>query len=211
MDFISKELVEYCLKMSSQESQLLSQINRDTHLKTTQPRMLSGHLQGNLLSILSKIKQPANALEIGVFTGYSALCIAEGLPKNGTLYCIDNNEETNQLAKSYFQKSAYNHQIKLLEGKALEIIPSIEVNFDFVFIDADKKNYIKYYELIIDRVNQGGIIIVDNVLWSGKVLNDLVDEETKTLQQLNLLISNDNRVKSLLLPVRDGLFIVVKN
>lgn len=211
MDFISKEIVEYCLKMSSPESELLNQINRETHLKTTQPRMLSGHLQGNLLSILSKIKQPVNALEIGVFTGYSAVCIAEGLAKNGTLYCIDNNEETNQIAKSYFQKTNHNHQIKLLEGNALTILSELQIKFDLVFIDADKKNYINYYNKIIDQVNQGGLIIIDNVLWSGKVLTHADDEETTTLKKLNLLISEDKRVKSLLLPVRDGLFLIVKN
>lgn len=211
MDFINKEIIDYCLKMSSNESDLLSQINRETHLHTTQPRMLSGHLQGNLLSILSKIKQPVNALEIGVFTGYSALCIAEGLSKDGILYCIDNNEETNQQAKSYFQKSAYGNQIKLLEGNALNILPELKVTFDLVFIDADKKNYIKYYHEIIEKVNKGGIIIIDNVLWSGKVLTDASDEDTIALKNLNLLISQDNRVKSLLLPVRDGLFLVVKN
>jgi caffeoyl-CoA O-methyltransferase len=211
MDFISKELVEYCLKMSSKESELLNQINRETHLNTTQPRMLSGHMQGNLLSILSKLKQPVNALEIGVFTGYSAVCIAEGLAKDGTLYCIDNNEETNQIAKSYFLKSNHSHQIKLLEGNALTIISELQVNFDLVFIDADKKNYINYYNNIIEKVNKGGLIIIDNVLWSGKVLTNSEDEETRTLKQLNLLISEDNRVKSLLLPVRDGLFLIVKN
>lgn len=211
MDFISKEIVEYCLKMSSPESELLNQINRETHLNTTQPRMLSGHLQGNLLSILSKLKQPVNALEIGVFTGYSALCIAEGLGKDGTLYCIDNNEETNQIAKSYFQKSNYSHQIKLLEGNALTLLKELRVNFDLVFIDADKKNYIEYYNNIIEKVNKGGLIIIDNVLWSGKVITEANDEETVTLKKLNLLISNDLRVKSLLLPVRDGLFLIVKN
>lgn len=211
MDFINKEIIDYCLKMSSNESDLLSQINRETHLHTTQPRMLSGHLQGNLLSILSKIKQPVNALEIGVFTGYSAVCIAEGLAKNGTLYCIDNNEETNQIAKSYFQKSNFSHQIKLLEGNALTILNDLRVEFDLVFIDADKKNYINYYNKIIDQVNQGGLIIIDNVLWSGKVLTQADDEETTILKKLNLLISEDKRVKSLLLPVRDGLFLIVKN
>jgi predicted O-methyltransferase YrrM len=173
--------------------------------------MLSGHMQGNLLSILSKLKQPVNALEIGVFTGYSAVCIAEGLAKDGTLYCIDNNEETNQIAKSYFLKSNHSHQIKLLEGNALTIISELQVNFDLVFIDADKKNYINYYNNIIEKVNKGGLIIIDNVLWSGKVLTNSEDEETRTLKQLNLLISEDNRVKSLLLPVRDGLFLIVKN
>ncbi len=211
MDFINREIIDYCLKMSSNESDLLNQINRETHLHTTQPRMLSGHLQGNLLSILSKIKQPVNALEIGVFTGYSALCIAEGLTKDGLLYCIDNNEETNQQAKSYFQKSAYSNQIKLLEGNALNILPELNVKFDLVFIDADKKNYLNYYNEIIGKVNKGGIIIIDNVLWSGKVLTDAIDEDTIALKNLNLLISQDNRVKSLLLPVRDGLFLVVKN
>ncbi|MCA0429608.1 MAG: O-methyltransferase [Bacteroidetes bacterium] len=211
MDFISKEIIDYCLNMSSAESDLLNKINRQTHLNTTQPRMLSGHLQGNFLSILSKLKQPVNALEIGVFTGYSALCIAEGLTQNGSLYCIDNNEETNLIAQNYFNESKFKNNIKLLQGNALDIIPTLKPNFDLVFIDADKKNYINYYNAVFDKVNKGGLIIIDNVLWSGKVITNAKDEETQTLQQLNLLISKDNRVKSQLLPLRDGLFLIVKN
>ncbi len=211
MDFINKEIIDYCLKMSTSETELLNKVNRQTHLKTTQPRMLSGHLQGNFLSILSKLKQPLNALEIGVFTGYSALCIAEGLAKNGTLYCIDNNEETNLIAQNYFNESIYKNNIKLIQGNALNIISTLNTNFDLVFIDADKKNYINYYNTVFDKVNKGGLIIIDNVLWSGKVITNATDEDTKTLQQLNLLISKDNRVKSQLLPLRDGLFLIVKN
>jgi caffeoyl-CoA O-methyltransferase len=211
MDFISKEILDYCLNMSSAETDLLNKINRQTHLNTTQPRMLSGHLQGNFLSILSKLKQPVNALEIGVFTGYSALCIAEGLAINGTLYCIDNNEETNLIAQNYFNESPFKNNIKLLQGNAINIIPTLKTNFDLVFIDADKKNYINYYNIVFDKVNKGGIIIIDNVLWSGKVITNAKDEDTQILQQLNLLISKDNRVKSQLLPLRDGLFLIVKN
>ncbi len=211
MDFINKEIIDYCLKMSTSETELLNKVNRQTHLKTTQPRMLSGHLQGNFLSILSKLKQPLNALEIGVFTGYSALCIAEGLAKNGTLYCIDNNEETNLIAQNYFNESIYKNNIKLIQGNALNIISTLNTNFDLVFIDADKKNYINYYNTVFVKVNKGGLIIIDNVLWSGKVITNATDEDTKTLQQLNLLISKDNRVKSQLLPLRDGLFLIVKN
>lgn len=211
MDFISKEILDYCLNMSSAETDLLNKINRQTHLNTTQPRMLSGHLQGNFLSILSKLKQPVNALEIGVFTGYSALCITEGLAINGTLYCIDNNEETNLIAQNYFNESPFKNNIKLLQGNAINIIPTLKTNFDLVFIDADKKNYINYYNIVFDKVNKGGIIIIDNVLWSGKVITNAKDEDTQILQQLNLLISKDNRVKSQLLPLRDGLFLIVKN
>jgi predicted O-methyltransferase YrrM len=172
--------------------------------------MLSGHLQGRFLSFLSTLQQPTFILEIGTYTGYSALCLAEGLKENGKLITIDPNEETNVFAKKFIEQSSIKNKIELVEGDAQEIIPELKQKFDLVFIDADKKNYPNYYDLIIDKVNSGGLIIVDNVLWSGKVLDEKKDSDTQIIHDFNQKVNNDSRVLNILLPVRDGLMIMRK-
>jgi len=213
MEFISETLNNYCLRQSEPESVLLQELNRETHLKVLSPRMLSGHLQGRLLSFLSKLKRPNSILEIGTYTGYSALCLAEGLAEKGELITIDPNEETNLVAQKYFNKSQFSGQIKLLKGEAKSIIPELQQEFDLVFIDADKRNYPAYFDLIIGKVKTGGLIIADNVLWSGKVLEETekMDTDTKIIHDFNNKINNDSRVTNLLLPVRDGLMLMIKN
>lgn len=210
MEFIDKKLADYCENFTEKESELLNELNRQTHLKSNQPRMLSGHIQGRLLSFLSKLKQPGFILEIGTYTGYSALCLAEGLSNDGTLITIDPNEETNLFAQKFIDRSAYKNQIQLITGQAQNIIPSLNHTFDLVFIDADKKNYSLYYDLIIDKVNKGGLILADNVLWSGKVVNEKKDADTLLIHNFNQKIQNDTRVENMLLPVRDGLMIIRK-
>ncbi len=181
MDFISDEINEYCLRYSDKEDDLLNEVARQTHLKTTQPRMLSGHLQGSFLSAISILAKPTYILEIGTFTGYSALCLAKGLQPNGKLVTIDTNPETSVMAKDFFNRSAYKNQIEFILGNAVEVIPALLYNFDLIFIDADKKNYALYYDLIFDKVTPGGLIMVDNVLWSGKVLDTKTNNDVDTL------------------------------
>jgi caffeoyl-CoA O-methyltransferase len=209
MEFIAKEIELYAEDHTSKESTYLEELNRETNQKVLQPRMLSGHLQGRILSMLSKLHKPKNILEIGTYTGYSALCLAEGLQNSGTLHTIDINEELAPLSRKYFDKSGYGKNIVQHLGNALDIIPTLNENWDIVFIDADKSNYINYYNLVLDKMSTGGLIICDNVLWSGKVLlnADKLDEDTLTLKHLNRLIQNDTRVENLLLPVRDGLLL----
>ena len=213
MEFIAEALSFYCEHHTEAESDLLAQLNRETHLNVLQPRMLSGHIQGRLLSFLSKLHHPKNILEIGTYTGYSALCLAEGLVENGKLITIDSNEETNEVAKKYFEKSHLCNKIELIKGDATKIIPTLNIEFDLVFIDADKHNYSVYFDLIIDKVKKGGLIIADNVLWSGKILVEEIsmDKDTKAIHQFNKNIQSDKRVSNLLLPVRDGLMLMVKN
>lgn len=212
MEFISSELLDYVEKHSQSESSLLRKINRETHLEVLRPRMLSGHLQGRVLSMLSKMMSPATILEIGTYTGYSALCLAEGLQPAGKLVTIDKNGELESRAKSYFEESEYKHQIKMIIGDAMEVIPSVKDNFDLVFIDADKTNYLKYYNLVFDKIGSGGFIIADNVLWSGKVVEPIieVDEDTISLISFNEFIKSDDRVENVLFPIRDGLMIIRK-
>lgn len=212
MEFISKELSDYCENYTTPESKLLSELNRETHLKVVSPRMLSGHLQGRFLSFISKLKQPRLIVEIGTYTGYSALCLAEGLAENGKLISIDVNEETSALAQNYVSKSSLTDQIKLVVADAKEYITTIKEPIDLVFIDADKKNYLTYYHLIIDKLALGGIVIADNVLWSGKITmpESAMDKETLALHQFNQFIQQDNRVENMLLPIRDGLMIIRK-
>jgi caffeoyl-CoA O-methyltransferase len=210
MEFIKDELLEYCETFSENENDLLKQLNRETHLKIGSPRMLSGHLQGRVLSFLSSLIQPSCILEIGTYTGYSALCLAEGLTKDGKLITIDPNEETNVFAKRFINQSAYKNQIDLIEGDAQKIIPELTHKFDLVFIDADKKNYKVYYDLVVDKVNSGGLIIADNVLWSGKVLDQKKDEDTQVIHDFNSYVTSDSRVTNVLLPVRDGLMVMKK-
>lgn len=207
MDLIPKEIEEYITEHSSKEPALLQQLNRETSAKVLRPRMLSGHYQGRLLSLISKLIRPTNILEIGTYTGYSALCLAEGLPSNGQLHTIDINEELYDFQRKYFNLSDYADQIHQHLGDATEIIPSLELNFDLVFIDADKPNYPKYLELIFERLNPGGLILSDNVLWSGKVLQDQRDEDPSTiaLVEYNKLLAEDERFETVILPIRDGL------
>ncbi len=210
MHFISPELEKYVEDHTSAEPELLAQLNRETHLKVLQPRMLSGHLQGRVLSLISKLKSPNAILEIGTYTGYATLCLAEGLSPNGTIDTIDNNDELHEMQRRYFDKSGFGHNIKQHLGKALEIIPTLNKKFDLIFIDADKENYINYYKMIIALCNSGALIICDNVLWSGKVLEPIADKDksTKILVELNQLIVKDDRVEIVLLPIRDGLSVV---
>ncbi len=207
MHFISTELENYVLNHSEDEPELLAQLNRETHLKIMQPRMLSGHFQGRVLSMLSKIILPNNILEIGTYTGYATLCLAEGLSSTGIIDTIDNNEELIDFQKKYFTSSVYHKQIIQHLGNALEIIPTLNKTFDLVFIDADKENYINYFNLILPKMRKGGIILSDNVLWSGKVWQEVKanDKSTQTLLQFNRLLKEDKRVETLLLPIRDGL------
>jgi predicted O-methyltransferase YrrM len=212
MEFISKDLSDYCENNTSPESELLSKLNRETHLKVVAPRMLSGHLQGRFLSFISKLQQPKLIVEIGTYTGYSALCLAEGLHQDGKLMSIDVNEETSAFAKSYIEKTVYAHQIELVVADAKNYIPTIKDSIDLVFIDADKKNYLNYYHLVIDQMNQGGLIIADNVLWSGKITMPEadMDKETLALHQFNRFVQQDMRVENMLLPIRDGLMVIRK-
>ncbi len=207
MHFIPEDIDEYIVAHSAKEPQLLKQLNRETNQKILQPRMLSGHYQGRVLSLLSKIKTPETILEIGTYTGYSALCLAEGLKENGILHTIDINEELVDFQKKYFKKSDFASQIKQHLGDAIEIIPQLSTKFDLVFIDADKPNYPRYLELIIDKMNPGGLILSDNVLWSGKVVEkiDRDDESTKALLKYNIMLAEDSRIESVILPIRDGL------
>jgi caffeoyl-CoA O-methyltransferase len=212
MEFITKDLSDYCEKNTSAETDILAQLNRETHLKVVSPRMLSGHLQGRFLSFISKLKQPKLIVEIGTYTGYSALCLAEGLQPEGKLISIDVNEETSTFAKTFISKTEYANKIELVLADAKEYIPTINELIDLVFIDADKKNYLNYYHLVIDKVNAGGLIIADNVLWSGKITmpEKDMDKETLALHQFNKFVQHDSRVENLLLPIRDGLMVVRK-
>ena len=211
MNFISPELEQYAGIHTSPESELLARINRETHLEVLQPRMLSGHLQGRLLSLLSSLLKPKRILEIGTYTGYSALCLAEGLPNDGKLITIDVNEELQARVQGYFNDSSYKGQIEYHIEDAMELIPSLPDMWDLVFIDADKKNYLNYYDLVIERMNPGGIILADNILWSGKVIDEAAqDRETVLLRKYNERIQSDERVENILLPIRDGIMVARK-
>ena len=209
MHFLPEELDDYIVAHSAKEPKLLARLNRETNQKMLQPRMLSGHYQGRVLSLLSRIKMPKTILEIGTYTGYSALCLAEGLRSDGELHTIDVNEELYDFQKKYFDQSDYAKQIHQYLGDATEIIPEITQTFDLVFIDADKPNYPRYFELIIDKMNPGGIILSDNVLWSGKVIDQVKDDDESTLALLkyNKMLAEDPRLETVMLPLRDGLTI----
>ena len=213
MDFIDLIIEKYSLDHTTEESELLSDLNRQTHLNILQPRMLSGHLQGRLLSAFSKALNPSKILEIGTYTGYSALCLAEGLVPGGNLYTIDINKELELFAKSYFDSSKYNKMINLIIGNACELLPKMNHSWDLVCIDADKENYSNYFDLVIDQVKSGGWIIADNVLWSGKVTKPTIknDTETAAIKAFNTKVKSDSRVTNLLLPIRDGMMILIKN
>lgn len=205
MEFIDEKLLSYCENFTEPEGDLLKWLNRETHLKVSKARMLSGHLQGRLLAFLSKMQNPSLILEIGTYTGYSALCLAEGLKENGKLITIDPNEETNHFAQEAINRSEFKNKIELRTGQAQAIIPTLGGSFDLVFIDADKKSYGEYFDLVIDKVKPGGLIIADNVLWSGKVIEDQKDKDTQLVHDFNQKIKNDPRTESVMLPVRDGL------
>ena len=207
MHFISQELEDYIEQHSENEPELLAALNKETYQKILLPRMLSGHFQGRVLSMLSKLIRPMNILEIGTFTGYATLCLCEGMQENGQLHTIDIKEELVDFQRKYFDKSPWGNQIVQHLGEAISTLPTLDLKFDLVFIDADKENYINYFELIIPKMNKGGIILSDNVLWSGKVLEPLQknDMSTKILIEYNELLKNDVRVETVLLPIRDGL------
>ena len=207
MHFFSQDLEDYIEQHSENEPELLAQLNKETYQKILLPRMLSGHFQGRVLSMLSKLIRPVNILEIGTYTGYSGLCLCEGMQENGQLHTIDIKEELVDFQKKYFDKSPWGNQIVQHLGEAIDIIPDLVLKFDLVFIDADKENYINYFNLILPKMNKGGIILSDNVLWSGKVVLplDKNDLSTKILLEYNLLLKNDPRVETVLLPIRDGL------
>ncbi len=211
MEFIDPLLDKYVCDHTANESDLLKKINRETHLEVLQPRMLSGHFQGRVLSMFSKMIRPERILEIGTYTGYSAICLAEGLTPNGKLVTIDINEELASRVRGYFAESPYSHQIDYFIGDAMELIPSLNEKWDIVFIDADKHNYINYYHLVFPMVKVGGYIIADNVLWSGKVIDtSQQDKDTQLLREYNQLNQEDDRVEEVLFPIRDGLMIARK-
>ena len=207
MHFLSTILEDYLANNSQKEPKLLQELTRETHLKVIQPRMLTGHFQGRVLSLLSKIIQPNYILEIGTYTGYSALCLAEGLRKDGELHTIDVNAELNTMQRTYFDKSPYGKQIIQYTGNCLDIIPNLDITFDLIFIDAEKKQYDHYLETVLPKTKSGSVILSDNVLWSGKVVEpiDPKDKATRVLLDYNKKLSEHRLLDTVLLPIRDGL------
>ena len=213
MEFIAQNLADYAEKHTSPEPTLLAELNRDTYANVLTPRMLSGHIQGRVLSMFSKMIKPKAILEIGTYTGYAALCMAEGLTADSVLHTIDIDEELETRINKFVSQSPFAQQVKLHIGNALDIIPTLNESFDLVFIDADKENYAAYYDLLIDRLPSGAVLIADNVLWSGKVLEaDQLpkDNDTKALDSFNKKIQADSRVENVLMPIRDGLMVIRK-
>jgi caffeoyl-CoA O-methyltransferase len=212
MDFLDPAIDTYVCKHTKPESTLLQQLNRETYVKVLMPRMLSGHLQGRVLSMLSHMINPKRVLEIGTFTGYSAICLAEGMQPDGVLHTMDVNEELETMVREYLTRSEMNERIKYHLGDAIELIPTLNETWDLVFIDADKGNYSNYYDLVFDKVRKGGFIIADNVLWSGKVIQENLegDEDTQAIVNFNTKVMNDARVENVLFPIRDGLMVVRK-
>lgn len=213
MKYINNEkLDEYLINHSEKEPEILSDLNRETNLKVLQPRMISGTYQGRLLSMISKIINPKKILEIGTFTGYSTLCLAEGLDKNGQIHTVDINEELYDLQRKYFKKSSFNSNITQHLGNALEIIPKLDHDFDLIFLDADKINYPKYLDILIVRLKKGGVLLSDNVLWDGKVLNEISqkDKSTKAIVEYNKMLNNRIDMDSVILPIRDGITLSIK-
>jgi len=210
MHFISEDLEEYIEQHTSAESEVLKTLDRETNLKVMSPRMLSGHVQGQALRMISMMIRPKNILEIGTFTGYSAICFADGLLPGGKLTTIDINAELEPMVRRYFKQAGIEDKINYLLGNALEIIPTLKDTFDLVFIDADKENYSNYYDLVIDKLPSGAFIIADNVLWSGKVVLPKPDKDTKALMEFNDKIQADDSVENVLFPVRDGFMLIRK-
>jgi predicted O-methyltransferase YrrM len=213
MEIIHEKIQAYCDAHTTAENNLLQELNRDTHANVLQPRMLSGHFQGRLLSMISHMIRPKMIVEIGTYTGYSALCLAEGLTKDGKLITIDINAEREEMVNKYIKEAGYSHKIQHIIGDAYNIIKSLPHTYDLAFIDADKPAYPKYYELVIEKLNPGGYILIDNVLWGGKVVNEHdieKDKDAQLLNNLNIQITHDTRVENILLPIRDGLMLVRK-
>lgn len=212
MEFLDEKIDQYVGDHSSEENEVLAELNRETYAKVLIPRMLSGHLQGRVLSMLSNMIQPKRILEIGTYTGYSAICLAEGLTTDGLVHTIDVNEELQSMIEKYLAKAGLKEKVNLHIGNALEIIPKLDEDWDLVFIDADKENYMNYYKMLVPKLKKGAYIIADNVLWSGKVLEDYteLDEETKALVDYSKMIQEDERVENVLFPIRDGLMIARK-
>ena len=208
MDFVDKKIMEYVINNSEDEPELLKELAKETYQKILQPRMLSGHPQGRILSLLSKIIRPKRILEIGTYTGYGTICLAEGLTDDGKIITIDKNEEIIDFQNKYFEKSGYREKIIQLNGEALDIIETLSDKFDIVFLDADKENYIEYYKSISKKLVKGGILISDNVLWSGKVLEEKSNDlETNILKRFNRLLKNDKKFETIIIPIRDGVSI----
>ncbi len=202
---------QYAEDHTTPESDLLYRLYRETHLKTMYPRMLSGHLQGQFLRMISKIYRPKVILEIGTFTGYATINLALGLPDDGIIHTIDSNPELVEIGKKYFKEAGVEDKIKIQIGKAMEIIPGFKESFDLVFIDADKENYLNYYKLLIDKLKPGSIILADNAFWDGKVLDKSTDDrEAKGIMEFNAFVQKDDRVENVLVPIRDGLMMVRK-
>ena len=211
-NFIDSKIFNYSLSKSSKEPKILNDLNRETHLKILNPRMLSGHYQGRILSLVSKIIKPKTVLEIGTYTGYSTICLSEGLDKNGSIHTIDHNEELLVIQNKYFKKAGISEKVKQYTGDATKIIKKLNLDFDLVFIDADKENYPLYFDSIIEMVKPGGVIIADNILWSGKILEKVEEEDyaTKSIIEFNDKVKNDDRVETIILPIRDGLSLIRK-
>lgn len=211
-NFIDSKIFNYSLSKSSKEPKILNDLNRETHLKILNPRMLSGHYQGRILSLVSKIIKPKTVLEIGTYTGYSTICLSEGLDKNGIIHTIDHNEELLVIQNKYFKKAGISEKVKQYTGDATKIIKKLNLDFDLVFIDADKENYPLYFDSIIEKVKPGGVIIADNILWSGKILEKVEEEDyaTKSIIEFNDKVNNDDRVETIILPIRDGLSLIRK-
>ena len=207
MNFISGKLNDYIQKHSNKESDLLKELSRETKLKILNPRMISGSYQGRILSMISKLTKPKYILEIGTYTGYSCLCLAEGMKNDGELHTIDENEELYDFQRKYFNKSNYKNKIFQHLGNALELIENIDKKFDLIFLDADKENYTKYLELLVDKLNSNGVLITDNVLWNGKVTMTISDEDlrTKDIDNFNKLLNQRNDMETIILPIRDGI------
>ena len=207
MHFLPETLEQYITLHSQEEPDLLHELTRETHLKVVQPRMITGHYQGRVLSLLSKLIRPKFILELGTYTGYSALCLAEGLQEQGSIHTIDINEELHEMQRRYFDRSPYGSQINQYVGDAIEIVPGLDLTFDLVFIDAEKSEYLNYLEVVMEKTKSGSVILSDNVLWSGKVAEAASekDKATQTLQQYNEILKNDPRLETVILPVRDGL------
>lgn len=210
MDFLPEPINKYIEEFSSAEDKVLSQLTRETHLKVQMPQMLSGHIQGKFLEFISRMMKPEKILEIGTFTGYSAICLAKGLSPNGLLHTIDINEELQPIIEKHISIAGLQSKIVLHTGDAIQIIPTLKETFDLVFIDADKQNYSNYFDLVVDKVKAGGLIIADNVLWSGKVVEEKHDKDTASLHAYNQKVLADSRVENFILPLRDGLNIARK-
>jgi len=213
VDIINETIQQYCDSYTSSENEVLKQLNRETHANVLQPRMLSGHFQGRLLSMISKMVKPQMILEIGTYTGYSALCLAEGLSEGGKLITIDVNAEREDMVNDYISKAGMTGRIQHIIGDALNIVKTLPHTYDLIFIDADKPNYMRYYEMAIEKLNAGGYILLDNILWSGKVVDEkelLRDKDTQLLHAVNVRVQEDERVENILLPIRDGVMLVRK-